>query len=130
MKKSSLIILFSLAGILVLSLFFIGPKKAPLMSVAPGQNVHMENGTQVIEIEAGRGYSPANSVATAGIPTVLRFTTSGSLDCSSSVRIPSLSMSKILPQTGTADIPLGKPESGTLQGMCGMGMYPFSINFE
>ena len=129
MKKSSLIILFSIAGIVVLSLFFIGPKKTPQMSV-DGQNVHMENGTQIIEIKAGGGYAPARSIAKAGIPTVLRFTTNGAFDCSSSIRIPSLNMSKILPQNGTDDIELGAPKAGPLQGMCGMGMYPFSIDFQ
>lgn len=129
MKKSSLIILFSLAGFLVVSLFFIGPKKTPQYSVA-GENVHIENGLQIVEIRAGGGYLPEKSVAKAGIPTVLRFTTTGSFDCSSSVRIPSLNMSKILPQSGTDDIALGIPSAGPLQGMCGMGMYPFSIDFQ
>lgn len=130
MKQSSLIIIFVLAGVLMLSLFFISPKKSSQMSIASGQNVHMENGTQVIEIKAGGGYTPALSVAKAGIPTVLRFTTNGSFDCSSSIRIPSLDMSKILPQSGTQDIDIGIPKIGPLQGMCGMGMYPFSITFQ
>lgn len=130
MKQSTLIVIFTLAGILVLSLFFIGPKKAPQISIAPGENVHMENGTQVIEIKAGGGYSPAQSVAKAGIPTVIRFTTNGAFDCSSSIRIPSLGISKILPQTGAQDIDIGTQKAGPLQGMCGMGMYPFSVRFQ
>ena len=130
MKKLPLIILFTATGLLVLSLFFIGPKKEPQMSIAPGANVHLEKGIQVIEIKAGGGYTPAKSVAKAGIPTVLRFTTGGSFDCSASIRIPSLNVSKILPQNGTEDLAIGTPEVGPLQGMCGMGMYPFSVTFE
>lgn len=129
MKKSSLIILFCVVGILVISLFFVGGKKAPQMSVA-GSNVHMENGTQIIEIMASGGYSPEVSVAKAGLPTVVRFKNGGSFDCSSSVRIPSLNISKVLSQKGTTDIPLGTPSAGPLQGMCGMGMYPFEVVFE
>lgn len=121
--------MFTLAGILVLSLFFIGSKK-PAQSIVDGQNVHMENGTQVIEIKAGGGYSPAQSIAKAGIPTVIRFTTSGAFDCSSSIRIPSLNISKILPQSGTQDVDVGIQKAGSLQGMCGMGMYPFSVKFQ
>ena len=130
MKQSTLVIIFSVIGIIILSLFFVGPKKAPQMSIAPGANVHLEGGKQIIEIKAGGGYAPEKSTAKAGIPTVLRFTTSGSFDCSSSVRIPSLDLSKILPQTGTEDVDLGAPKTGPLQGMCGMGMYPFSIEFQ
>lgn len=129
MKKSSVIILFCVSGLLLLSLFFVGEKKTPQMSVA-GSNVHMENGTQIIEITASGGYTPERSVAKAGLPTVVRFKNGGSFDCSSSVRIPSLNISKVLSQKGTTDIPLGTPSAGPLQGMCGMGMYPFEIIFE
>ncbi len=129
MKKSVFIIICSLAGILVLSLFFVSPKKVPEMSV-DGSNVYMENGVQIVAIKAGGGYSPQVSVAKAGIPTKIRFATSGSFDCSSSVRIPSLHISQILPQKGKADIDIGTPSAGPLQGMCGMGMYPFSVTFQ
>ena len=129
MKKSSIILLFIFSAILVLLIIFVGPRKNSQIYV-DGQNVHMENGVQVVEIKAGGGYAPARSVAKAGIPTVLRFTTNGAFDCSSSIRIPSMSLTKILPQTGTEDIDLGVSKSGPLQGMCGMGMYPFSIEFQ
>ena len=93
-------------------------------------NVSVVEGKQVIEIHARGGYQPRKSIAKAGMPTVLRFETSGTFDCSSSVRIPSLGISKILPQTGTTDIDLGSAQVGTLQGTCGMGMYPFEIDFQ
>jgi len=93
-------------------------------------NVNVVDGKQIIEIRAKGGYQPQKSVAQAGIPTVLRFVTSGTFDCSSSVRIPSLGLSKILPQTGVTDIEVGITQRGTLQGICGMGMYPFEIEFQ
>ncbi len=92
-------------------------------------NVQIIDGKQIIEINARGGYTPKSSVAKAGIPTVVRFNTTGTFDCSSSVRIPSMNISQILPQTGTTDIDLGIPQKGPLSGSCGMGMYPFDITF-
>lgn len=92
-------------------------------------NVTMQDGKQIIAINARGGYTPRSSVAKAGIPTIVRFNTSGTFDCSASVRIPSLDISKILPKTGETDIDLGIPVVGPLSGSCGMGMYPFDITF-
>ncbi|MEI8130546.1 MAG: sulfite exporter TauE/SafE family protein [bacterium] len=94
------------------------------------KNVYIVDGVQVIAIKAGEGYSPSTTIAKAGIPTIVRFTTNGSLDCSSSVRIPSLNMSRFLNLNGTTDVDLGIPKVGLLGGMCGMGMFPFSIDFK
>jgi plastocyanin domain-containing protein len=93
-------------------------------------NVSVVDGKQIIEIKAKGGYSPVHSVAKAGIPTILRVNTNGTFDCSSSIRIPSLNIGKNLPMSGTTDIDLGNPKQGILQGTCGMGMYPFEINFQ
>ena len=96
----------------------------------PVQNVKMIDGKQIIEINARGGYSPNVSVAKADLPTILRINTNGTFDCSSSVRIPSLNISKYLPATGITDIDLGKQAVSTLSGMCGMGMYRFQIVFK
>ena len=93
-------------------------------------NVSIVDGVQIIEMNAKGGYQPKISVAKAGIPTILRFNTSGTFDCSSSVRIPSLNISKSLPQSGSTDIDLGTRKTGVLNGMCGMGMYRFDIDFK
>ena len=93
-------------------------------------NVSVVGGKQIIEIRAKGGYEPSENIAKAGMPTILRFTTSGTFDCSASVRIPSMDIAKNLPQSGTTDIDLGLAPSGTLQGTCGMGMYPFEIDFK
>lgn len=94
------------------------------------QNVSVVDGKQIIEIKAKGGYTPRVSIAKANIPTVLRFDTNGTFDCSASVRIPSMNITKILPQSGTTDIDLGTAKLGTLQGTCGMGMYPFEVEFQ
>ncbi len=93
-------------------------------------NVTVVEGKQIIEIKAKGGYQPRKSIAKTGIPTILRFDTSGTFDCSSSVRIPSMNISKNLPQTGSTDIDLGTQQVATLQGTCGMGMYPFEVEFK
>lgn len=98
--------------------------------VANANNVSVVDGKQIIEITARGGYQPRKSIAKAGIPTVIRFNTKGTFDCSSSVRIPSLGISKSLPQTGSTDIEIGEGKLGTLQGTCGMGMYPFEVEFQ
>ncbi len=94
------------------------------------QNVSVVDGKQIIEIKAKGGYIPRLSIAKANMPTILRFNTNGTFDCSASVRIPSMNVSQVLPNSGSTDIDLGNPKLGTLQGTCGMGMYPFEIKFE
>jgi plastocyanin domain-containing protein len=96
---------------------------------APANNVSVVDGKQIVEIRAKGGYQPRKSSAKAGLPTLIRFDTSGTFDCSSSVRIASLGISRGLPQTGQTDIDIGISKAGTLQGTCGMGMYPFEIDF-
>ena len=93
-------------------------------------NVSIVDGKQIVEIKAKGGYHPVHSVAKSGIPTILRLDTNGTFDCSSSVRIPSMNISKNLPMSGTTDIDIGIQKVGTFQGTCGMGMYPFDIKFE
>lgn len=97
---------------------------------AQGNNVAIVDGKQIITISARGGYSPKVSIAKAGVKTVIRFKTNGTFDCSSSVRIPSLSISKSLPATGETDIDLGVQNVGTLNGTCSMGMYNFEVKFE
>lgn len=98
--------------------------------VANGNNISVVDGKQIINITARGGYSPLKSIAKAGLPTILRFTTNGTFDCSSYVRIPSLNIGQSLASSGTTDLDLGSPKEGILHGTCGMGMYPFDIDFQ
>ena len=93
-------------------------------------NVSIVDSKQIVEITAKGGYSPRKSVAKAGIPTILKFDTQGTFDCSSSIRIPSINVATFLPRTGSTDIPIGSPNVGVMRGSCGMGMYPFEIDFQ
>lgn len=129
--KSTIIAVIIGVAVVLGTLFFVDTKNSvPTRSYQEGENVHMEGETQVIEIDVKGGYLPERSVAKAGMPTVIRFNTQATFDCSSSVRIPSLDVSKNLPQTGSTDIDLGTPTPGPLQGSCSMGMYPFEVIFE
>ena len=93
-------------------------------------NVSVVNGVQIIDFAAKGGFAPRKTLAKAAVPTTLRFTTDGTFDCSSSVRLPKLNISQALPQTGITDINIGAQTAGTLQGTCGMGMYPFEVAFQ
>ena len=93
-------------------------------------NVSVVDGKQIVKIRAKGGYQPRQSVAKAGIPTVIEFDTDGTFDCSSFIRIPSMGISKSLRSSGTTSIDLGTPTAGKLQGSCGMVMYPFEIVFS
>lgn len=102
----------------------------PTVSSPTKSNVSIVDGQQIIEIKAKGGYTPRVSTAKAGIPTVLKFDTQGTFDCSSAVTIPSMNISKNLPPSGVTEISLGELKEGVLNGTCGMGMYPFQINVQ
>ncbi|MCX6755451.1 MAG: cupredoxin domain-containing protein [Candidatus Nomurabacteria bacterium] len=94
-------------------------------------NVTMKDGVQYITIDATNGYNPKITNAKAGIPTKLIMKTNGAFSCSSALVIHSLNYQKMLPQTGETEIDIGIPKAGEpLQGICGMGMYNFSVNFN
>lgn len=95
-----------------------------------GSNVTLIDGKQIINLRTKGGFSPLSSSAKAGVPTILKVSTKGTFDCSSVLRIPSLNIFKNLPPSGTTEIDLGSPQVGVLQGTCGMGMYPFEIDFQ
>jgi len=98
--------------------------------IPPAQNVEIRDGVQYITINARGGYSPKVSTAEANIPTKLVIKTNGTYDCSASLVIKSIGYQKILPQTGEEIIDLNTPQTGTLQGLCSMGMYNFTVNFK
>ena len=131
MKSTTISIIIAVI-IIGSSIFFFNGSNDAVGSVdgALANNVTLVDGKQIVLIRAKGGYQPRKSEAKAGLPTVLRFDTSGTFDCSASVRLPSLGISKALPQTGETDIDISVAKSGKLQGTCGMGMYPFEIQFN
>ncbi len=131
MNKTTLVII-TLGLIIGIGIIFWGGLKGPQNGTAdtPVENSEIRDGVQYITITAGGGYSPEFSIAKAGIPTKLIVKTKGIYDCSASLVIRSVGFQKILPQTGSTEIDIGIPNKDTpLQGVCGMGMYNFLINF-
>jgi plastocyanin domain-containing protein len=124
------IVISILVAVVLIGGAFAFTRKSDTTTVADANNVTVVDGKQIVEISAKGGYHPRKSSAKAGIPTIIRFDTNGTFDCSSSVRIPSMNISKSLPQTGKTDIDVGSQEVATLQGTCGMGMYPFEVEFK
>ncbi len=132
MNKTASIII-TLALVAGLGIVFLGGSKdgAPTASTGTAQNVEIRDGVQYVTINAKAGYSPKVSSAKAGIPTKLIVKTNGTYDCSASLVIRSIGYQKILPQTGEDTIDIGTPVAGQpLQGVCGMGMYNFLVNFS
>jgi plastocyanin domain-containing protein len=95
----------------------------------PINNVSIVDGKQIIEIKAKGGYTPRKNIAKAGIPTIIRFNTKATFDCSSAVYVPSKKISVNLPATGSTDLDIGVMGEGVLEVTCGMGMYSFAIDF-
>ena len=126
--KFTIISLLIAAILIVGALMFSQDNKG--QNNVPVNNVSIVDDKQIIEIRAKGGYIPRQSKAQAGLPTILRLNTGGTFDCSAVVRIPKLGILQNLPLSGATDIDLGTQKAGTLQGSCGMGMYPFEIIFN
>ncbi len=131
MNKTASIIITAALVIVISIMLFVQPKSSPgLAKIDTAQNVEIREGVQYVTINAKGGYSPKVSTAKANIPTKLIVKTNGTYDCSSSLIIRSIGYQKVLPQTGEEIIDLGSPQTGTLQGLCSMGMYNFVVNFN
>ncbi len=105
-------------------------QNASKTSIAASSNVYIEDGVQIIEIFAKGGYDPYETTAKARLPTILRFVTDDTFDCSSIVMIPDFRIRKRLPLSGKTDIQLPTIMANqTITVYCGMGMYYFNLNF-
>jgi plastocyanin domain-containing protein len=129
-KVASLII--TLALMVSIGIIFSGKSEngSDQSAVQSAENVEIKNGVQYITINARGGYLPRISKAQANIPTKLIVKTNSTYDCSLSLVIRSIGYQKILSPTGEEVIDLNTPQVGTLQGLCGMGMYNFAVNFN
>ena len=126
------IIIIVLVSIVVLGGgIFVLSKPNATTKTQTASNVSIADGKQVITINAKGGYFPRTTQAKANMPTILKFSTQGTFDCSSSINIPSLGYRNNLPASGetTVDVTAQKPGS-SLTGTCAMGMYNFVVNFN
>ncbi|MDP3954473.1 MAG: hypothetical protein Q8Q06_03610 [bacterium] len=131
MNKSASIII-TLGFVIGLGIIFLGGSKPNNNGTGETlQNVEIKEGIQYVTVNAKGGYFPKVSSAKAGIPTKLIIKTEGTYDCSASLVIRSIGFQKILAQTGEEIIDLGTPKAEkSIQGLCGMGMYNFVVNFN
>lgn len=93
-------------------------------------NVRVEWNMQYIDLTAKWWYSPSKTIAKADMPTVLTVATKASYGCETEITIPDISRSERLEPTGSKSVTLDpQPAGKVLEGMCGMGMYRFSVSF-
>lgn len=131
MKITAISIIFS--AILIGGAIFLSSRPVSNTPEADDNvgNVSVVDGKQVIEINAKGGYSPRQTFAKADIPTILRVATRGTFDCSSALMIPAINYKINLPPSGTTDIEIPPQKAGTsLQGLCVMGMFSFTVKFN
>ncbi len=125
---------FVLGGVILAAgvwLAFSGFGGSGAPAAADGSNVTVVDGTQIIEIDAKGGYWPRLTKAKANVPTVIKFKTKGTFDCSSAVTIPSLNYRTILSASGETLVNVPAQKAGSvLSGSCSMGMYGFSVEFN
>ena len=121
-----------LAGLAISAFIFFSDSAVPKGNTTLPYlgNVYVQAGKQTVEINAKGGFEPETSVAKAGFPTILQITTNGTYDCSSVISIPELGVRQNLPANGVTKIDLGTRGVGILHGTCGMGMYPFTVEFK
>ncbi len=126
-----IIISILVATVIIGGTIILLQKNTPSSVRAASSTVSVVDGKQIVSITAKGGYSPRTNTAKAGVPTIIRVTTNSTFDCSSALTIPSIGYRKNLPLSGVTDIELPPQQAGTtLQGLCSMGMYNFSINFQ
>lgn len=132
MQKNTIISITASVALILMTLYFISDKSIFTDGeVVQSQNVEVRDGVQYVTITAKGGYSPRVTKIKGGLPTMLVVKTDGTYDCSASLVIRSMDFQKILQPTGEEIIDLGTPKSGEkVQGVCGMGMYNFVINFS
>ena len=123
-------VLTIVAVVLISGAFIVMSNNDEPASADTAGNVQIVDGQQVIALTAKGGFSPAKSTAAAGMSSVLRVSTNGTFDCSSSINIPSIGYMGNLPSSGATDIAiLPQPVGTVLNGTCSMGMYNFTITF-
>jgi P-type Cu+ transporter len=129
--KGTLIATLIASVLIVGAVWLSADSKTGQPGAEEGTNITFQDGTQVITIAAKGGYSPRVTEAQANVPTILRMSTKGTFDCSSALVIPSLGFRENLPPSDITDIELPPQKGGTsLQGLCSMGMYSFTVNFN
>lgn len=87
------------------------------------------NGLQEVKVSVtSGGYSTSVNTLKAGVPVKMTLVTNNTQGCARAFNIPSLGISKVLPQTGTEVIEFTPTKTGQLTMTCSMGMYTKTLN--
>ncbi len=128
MTVSLIVTVLAVGGIVML---FQGSNTGTTVVPNAQANVTIADGKQTIQIRAKGGYAPRVTVAKANMPTTINVVTNGTYDCSAALNIPVVGFQKYLPSSGTTPIEIPPQQPGaTIRGVCAMGMYYFTVNFE
>lgn len=94
------------------------------LSASPKVAGISKTGVQEITIYVSNtGYSPNVNTLVVGVPVRLNLVTNKTYGCSRAFTIPSLGISRVLPETGSAVITFTPTKKGRLAYSCAMGMY-------
>lgn len=74
------------------------------------------------------GYKSSADTLKVGVPVKLTLRTNGVKSCARAFTIPTLNISRILPETGTVTLEFTPTKTGLLTYTCSMGMYSGSFN--
>ncbi len=131
MKSTAISIVITVVFIGAAFMLATGNKNTNDTESQNANNVSIVDGKQIITINAKGGYSPRVTTAKAGMPTVIKVATNGTFDCSSTITIPSIGYRSNLSPSGETLIDVPPQKAGTsMKGLCAMGMYNFSVNFN
>ncbi len=130
--KTTVILIFVTTIFVAGAIIFIGANNDSNGAISQAaNNISMVDGKQIISINAKGGYSPKITTAKAGVSTIIKVKTQGTFDCSSALVIPSLGYRSNLSPSGETNIDVPPQKAGTkLQGLCAMGMYNFTVDFN
>lgn len=85
-------------------------------------------GKQEVTINVNNnGYSSSVTTIKVGVPVKLKLVTNNVQSCARSIVIPSMKISKVLPQTGTEIVEFTPTKTGRLALTCSMGMYGMDL---
>jgi sulfite exporter TauE/SafE len=91
-------------------------------------NTNSNNQQEVLITATSNGYTTETKTLKVGTPVKLTMVSHNVQSCARSFLIPSLGISKILPQDGNTEIEFTPKKTGILSYSCGMGMYTGSFN--
>ncbi|HEX6977205.1 MAG TPA: sulfite exporter TauE/SafE family protein [Patescibacteria group bacterium] len=96
---------------------------------AKGSVAGIQNGSQEVVVNVkSSGYTSTVNTLKAGVPVRMKLVTNNTQGCARAFNIPSMGISKVLPQTGTELVEFTPTKAGRLTATCSMGMYTINFN--